>query len=297
MIYKKFIGTGVALVTPFNEDLSVDFDSLEKIVEYNISNGIDYLVVNGTTGESVTVSHEERKEIVKKIVRVNNNRVPLVLGMGGNNTSLIVNKINSFDLNDFSAILSVSPYYNKPTQEGLYQHYKFIVNNTSIPIILYNVPGRTSKNMSADTTIRLASDFDSIIGIKEASGNLDQYLYLIKNKPDDFLIISGDDDLALSSVLAGGHGVISVLGQAIPNYFSKMINLGLNGNSTDSKKINNSLKKVTKLIFKENNPAGIKYILSQMNLCDNFVRLPLVSVTSDLSIELNLELHNLKKIM
>ena len=282
MSIKKFIGTGVALITPFNKDFSIDYNSLEKLVEFNISNGIDYLVINGTTGESPTISSSERELLINSVVSVNKGRVPLVLGIGGNDTRSVVEEINSSSLEDISAILSVSPYYSKPTQEGIYQHYKYISNNTSKPIIIYNVPGRTSKNILPATTLRLANDFDSIIGIKEAGGDMDQYLELINNKPKDFLIISGDDDLALSSVIAGGHGVISVIGQAFPRQFSDMINFALNNDSSSAQSINNQLSEIIALIFEENNPAGIKSLLHEMNLCNDILRIPLLSVSPKL---------------
>ena len=282
MSIKKFIGTGVALITPFNKDFSIDYNSLEKLVEFNISNGIDYLVINGTTGESPTISSSERELLINTVVSVNKGRVPLVLGIGGNDTRSVVEEINSSSLEDISAILSVSPYYSKPTQEGIYQHYKYISNNTSKPIIIYNVPGRTSKNILPATTLRLANDFDSIIGIKEAGGDMDQYLELINNKPKDFLIISGDDDLALSSVNAGGDGVISVIGQAFPRQFSDMINFALNNDFSSAQSINKQLSEMISLIFEENNPAGIKSLLHEMNLCNDILRIPLLSVSPKL---------------
>jgi len=292
MINNKFIGTGVALITPFNSDFSVDYSSLEKLVEYNILNGIDYLVINGTTAESPTINSIERDKIINTVVNVNNNRVPLVLGMGGNDTLRLVKEINSLNLQDISAILSVSPYYNKPTQDGIYEHYTYLAKNISKPIIMYNVPGRTSRNMVPNTILRLANEFESIIGVKEAGGDINQYLELIKNKPDNFLIISGDDDLALSSVISGGHGVISVIAQAFPKMFSKMINDALNNKHSIAKSTNDDLFKIISLIFKENNPAGIKYVLNKLNLCNDVLRLPLLSVSRDLRNQINKELNN-----
>ena len=292
MINSKFIGTGVALITPFNSDFSVDYSSLEKLVEYNILNGIDYLVINGTTAESPTINSFERDKIINTVVNVNNNRVPLVLGMGGNDTLRLVKEINSLNLQDISAILSVSPYYNKPTQDGIYEHYTYLAKNISKPIIMYNVPGRTSRNMVPNTILRLANEFESIIGVKEAGGDINQYLELIKNKPDNFLIISGDDDLALSSVISGGHGVISVIAQAFPKMFSKMINDALNNKHSIAKSTNDDLFKIISLIFKENNPAGIKYVLNKLNLCNDVLRLPLLSVSRDLRNQINKELNN-----
>ena len=288
----KFIGTGVALITPFNSDFSVDYNSLEKLVEFNILNGINYLVINGTTAESPTINSFERERIINTVVGVNNNRVPLVLGMGGNDTIRLAKEINSLDLTAISAILSVSPYYSKPTQEGIYQHYSYLAKNISKPIIMYNVPGRTSKNIIPNTILRLANEFELIIGVKEAGGKMSQYLELINNRPDDFLIISGDDDLALNSVTAGGDGVISVIGQAFPQMFSKMIDDGLNNNIPSAESINNNLSNIISLIFKENNPAGVKFVLSKLNLCNDVLRLPLLSVSKELRSEINEELNN-----
>ena len=293
MINKKFIGTGVALITPFSSDFSVDYNSLEKLVEYNISNGINYLVINGTTAESPTINSFERQKIINTVIGVNNNRVPLVLGMGGNDTFGLVKEINLLNLQDISAILSVSPYYSKPTQNGIYEHYSYLAKNTTKPIIMYNVPGRTSRNIVPNTILRLANEFESIIGVKEAGGDINQYLELIKNKPDDFLIISGDDDLALTTVINGGHGVISVIGQAFPKTFSKMINDGLSSKITTAKSTNDMFSNIISLIFKENNPAGIKYVLHKLNLCCDVLRLPLLSVSEDLRNQINKELNNL----
>ena len=279
---KEIVGTGVALVTPFKDDLSVDHDALKRIVNYNIENGIDYLVISGTTGESVTITKQEKSDIISTIKTENNGRVPLVLGIGGNNTIQVAEEIRSTDLNGITAILSVSPYYSKPTQEGLYQHFKAISEACPIPIILYNVPGRTSKNMEPSTTLRLARDFKNIVAVKEAGNQVSQYLELLKNKPEDFLIISGDDDLALSVVLAGGSGVISVIGQAFPKEFSNMIRLGLQGKAKESYALHYSLMEIIGLIFSENNPAGIKAVLEALDLCKDSVRLPLVPATQEL---------------
>ena len=229
-----FIGTGIAIVTPFKSDYSVDHEALTTIVNYNIDNGIDYIVISGTTGESVTVTKKEKKEIIKTISEANKGRLPMVLGIGGNNTQAVIDEIEGTDLSEFSGILSVSPAYSKPTQEGIYQHFKAISKASPVPIILYNVPGRTSSNMLPETTIRLANDFENIVAIKEAGNNVGQYLELLRDKPDDFLVISGDDDLALGIVLAGGAGVISVIGQGLPKDFSKMIKLGLEGKNKEA---------------------------------------------------------------
>lgn len=278
----KFLGTGVALITPFKTDLSIDHNALAAIVDFNIDNGIEYLVICGTTAESVTLTKQEKKDVITTIKNANKGRLPLVLGIGGNYTAEIIAEIESTDLTDIDAILSVSPFYTKPTQEGIYQHFKAISEVSPKPILLYNVPGRTSSNMLPDTTLRLARDFTNIIGIKEAGNNVGQYLQLLKNKPDDFLIISGDDDLALSVVLAGGAGVISVLGQAFPKEFSNMIRLGMKGNAKDAYKLHFKLMDVTAQIFEENNPAGIKAVFEVLNLSQDTVRLPLVVASNPL---------------
>ena len=283
---QKFVGTGVALVTPFKSDKTVDFDALKKLVSYTIDNGIDYLVINGTTGESATITSVEKKEIINIIAQVNNKRVSLVLGVGGNNTANVINELQTADLSKIDAILSVAPYYSKPTQEGFYQHFKAISLASPKPIILYNVPGRTSKNMEPSTIIRLANDFENVIAVKEAAGNMQQYLELIKNKPNDFLIISGDDDLALPVVLAGASGVISVMGQAFPKEFSSPINLGLEGKNKEAYALQFKLTEIINLIFTENNPAGIKTVLQELNITSDEVRLPLVKTTSEIQKEI-----------
>ena len=291
----KFIGTGVALVTPFHEDLSIDHKALEDLVDFNIKNGVNYLVISGTTGESVTITKEEKKEIIKTITAANAGRVPQVLGIGGNNTTAILEEIATTDLSDIDAILSVSPYYSKPTQEGMYQHFKAIAEVSPKPIILYNVPGRTSKNMSPETVMRLANDFDNIIGIKEAGNSLHQYLELLRNKPKDFLIISGDDDLVLPIVLAGGSGVISVIGQGLPSEFSKMIQLALQEKASEAFKIHYQLMDITSQIFAENNPAGIKGLLNILGICSKTVRLPLVEATDELMAQMKASLEVIQK--
>tara|TARA_R110002073_G_scaffold8207_7_gene45911 strand:- start:22654 stop:23532 length:879 start_codon:yes stop_codon:yes gene_type:complete len=291
---QKFVGTGVALVTPFNKDGSVDFEALKKLVEFNIDNGIDYLVINGTTGESATITQEEKQKIIEVIAVTNRNRLPLVLGVGGNNTLSVVSELQTADLTHIDAILSVAPYYSKPTQEGIYQHFKAIALVSPKPIILYNVPGRTSKNMEPSTTLRLAREFENVIAVKEAGNNLQQYLELIKNKPEDFLIISGDDDLALSAVLAGGSGVISVIGQAFPKEFSSLINLGLEGENKEAYQIHFKLMGMIDLIFSENNPAGIKAVLQELNITSDEVRLPLVKASTTLQKEIANFVQNLE---
>lgn len=279
---KELLGTGVALVTPFNEDGNVDVTALTTIVEYNISNGVDYLVVLGTTGESVTLSKAEKQLVIDTITTANAGRLPMVLGVGGNNTALIVEELSTADLKDFVAILSVSPYYNKPTQEGIYQHFKAISLVSPIPVILYNVPGRTGSNVLPETVVRLAQDFDNIVAVKEACGDIVQVMELIKNTPDDFHVISGDDITALPSVLAGGSGVISVIGQGLPNEFSSMIRLGLEKKVEEAYALHYNMQEGMQLIFEEGNPAGIKTILELAGLCKANVRLPLVEATLEL---------------
>jgi 4-hydroxy-tetrahydrodipicolinate synthase len=290
----KLIGTGVALVTPFKKDMSVDHDALRNIVNFNIENGTNYLVIMGTTGESVTVSKSEKKEIINTVSTTNNGRLPLVLGIGGNNTAEVINEIKSTDLTNMTAILSVAPYYSKPTQEGLYQHFRAISEASPIPIIVYNVPGRTAKNMLPETTLRLARDFENIVAVKEAGNNQQQYLELIKDKPHDFMVISGDDDLALGVVLAGGSGVISVIGQAFPKDFSQMIHFGLQGKAKEAYELHFKLMDVTSMIFEENNPAGIKAVFNGLGLCDATVRLPLVEASDNLKNRINSYISNYK---
>lgn len=275
-------GTGVALATPFNSDLSVDFDGLAKLVEYNINGGIDYLVVMGTTAENATLTAEEKDAVIAKVIEVNAGRLPLVLGVGGNNTSAIVAELMARDLSAFKAILSVSPYYNKPTQAGIYAHYEAVAAASEVPVILYNVPGRTGSNMLPETVLKLANQVENIIGIKEAAGDMAQMMRIIKDRPEGFLVISGDDLLALPTVTAGGDGVISVLAQGIPNLFSLMIKEGLHDNYTEAYKKHYTLMPATDLIFAEGNPAGIKALLALKGVCSPEVRLPLMQATETL---------------
>ena len=291
---KALIGMGVALVTPFKQDGSVDYKALARVVEYNISNGTDYLVISGTTGESVTITKDEKAAIVQTIIKTNAGRLPLVIGIGGNNTAAVIDELQSTDLSPFVAVLSVSPYYSKPTQEGLYQHFKAVADASSIPVILYNVPGRTSKNMEPETSLRLARDVNNIIAIKEAGNSPEQYKILIENKPTHFMVISGDDDLVLDVVLQGGSGVISVIGQALVKDFSEMIHFGLKGNHNAAKTIEKKVMPLIGLIFEENNPAGIKAVLQQLGLCEDIVRLPLVAATDDLKYKISKALKKLK---
>ncbi len=274
----KFIGTGVAIVTPFRPDSSIDFKSLEKVVEHLINNKVNYLVVLGTTGESVTLNKEEKRAVVDFILEINQNRVPVVVGIGGNNTHEVINQLRSNSFDGIDAILSVAPYYNKPNQEGLFQHYRTIAAASPVPVILYNVPGRTSVNLSADTTLELAHKSNNIIAIKEASGNLDQIIKIVRNKPEGFQVISGDDVLTLPIIAIGGTGVISVLGNAFPAEVSKMVSLSLNSKFEDARKIHFQFTELIDLLFTDGNPAGIKAVLNVMDLISNALRLPLTPV-------------------
>lgn len=282
----KFSGTGVALVTPFKEDLSVDIEALQKLVNIQIENGINYLVVLGTTGESATLNSEEKNLVINTIVSENNGKLPLVLGVGGNNTAAVVAELKNQDFSPFDAILSVSPYYNKPTHEGIYQHYKAISEASPIPVILYNVPGRTASNILPETVKRLALDFKNIIGIKEAAGDIVQAMRLKAILPEDFLIISGDDMITLPMILAGGDGVISVIGQGFPAEFSKMVNFGLQKEVEKAYKLHYKIAPSIDLIFAEGNPAGIKSLLFKKGICANYLRLPLVPTTEKLNREI-----------
>ncbi|MFY8111285.1 MAG: 4-hydroxy-tetrahydrodipicolinate synthase [Flavobacterium sp.] len=280
---QALIGTGVALITPFKSDFSVDVEALKSIVNFSVENGIEYLVVMGTTAENATLSAEEKELVIETVVAVNNGRLPLVLGVGGNNTTQVVNELKTRDFSAFDAILSVSPYYNKPTQEGIYQHFKAVAEASPIPVVLYNVPGRTSSNMLPSTVIRLAKDFSNIVGIKEAAGDLVQAMKIIQHKPKDFLVISGDDMIALPMVLAGGAGVISVIGQGFPKEFSEMIRLGLNKKVDAAFEIQYKIADSIDMIFEQGNPAGIKEVFKALGIAENVVRLPLVSVDESLS--------------
>lgn len=279
---KELIGTGVALITPFKEDFSIDVEGLKRVVDFNIENGINYLVVLGTTAESATLSKEEKQVVIDTVKAANNGRIPMVLGIGGNNTQEVIAEMESRDLEGFTAILSVSPYYNKPTQEGIYQHFAAIAKKAPLPIILYNVPGRTASNILPATVFRLANDFENIVAIKEAAGDIVQAMELISGCPKDFLVISGDDIITLPMVLAGGAGVISVIGEGFPKEFSTMVRLGLERKVDEAYRIHYKLAPAIDYIFEEGNPAGIKAVFKKLGICGDTLRLPLVGVSDGL---------------
>ena len=289
-------GLGVAIITPFKEDFSVDFRALTKLINHVIDGGVDYIVSLGTTGESVVLNNQEKASVIEHTINTVEKRVPICLGIGGNNTMAIVDKIKKTNFSNISAILSVSPYYNKPSQEGIFLHYKLISESSSVPIILYNVPGRTSSNIEASTTLKLASKFSNIIGIKEASGDLSQISQIIKNKPKNFNVVSGDDDLTNQIIKNGGDGVISVVGQCFPKLFSKMVHEALNKNFSISDKISFELSYFIKSLFKNGNPSGIKSALNHLNICENILRLPLTSLKDEDYNKLISELIRIKKI-
>ncbi len=284
---KELLGTGVALVTPFNADKSVDFEGLKRLVNFQIENGVNYLVVLGTTGEPATLNAQEKQQVKQAVIEANNGRIPLVIGIGGNNTMNVVEEIKTSDLSAFCAILSVSPYYNKPSQEGIYQHFKAISEASPLPIIIYNVPGRTGRNFEPKTVLRLANDFENIVAVKEAAGDMVQALRLLQHKPADFMVISGDDMIALPMTLAGGAGVISVIAQALPKDFSAMIQKGLDGDIESANQLQYKVMDSIDYIFEECNPSGIKAMLQQLNICSNQVRLPLVEASYDLQQKIN----------
>ena len=276
MVRNIFKGLGIALITPFNEDGSVDYPALSKLVEYQLKNGADFLCILATTGETPCLTADEKKQIKDTIVSTVHGRVPILMGCGGNNTAAIVEELKTGDFSGIDGVLSICPYYNKPSQEGLYQHFKAISAATKLPIVLYNVPGRTGVNMTAATTVRLARDCKNIVAIKEASGNLEQVDEIIKNKPSSFDVISGDDALTFPMISCGAVGVISVIGNALPKEFSKMIRLEFKGEYEAARKIHHRFTDLFSLLFVDGNPAGVKCVLSEMGMIKNILRLPLV---------------------
>ena len=275
-------GVGVALVTPFNEQKEINFKEFENVVNYVIEGGVDYVVVLGTTGESVTLNKKEKQDLIKACVNATNKRVPVIAGFGGNDTYSIIDDINGYELDGVDGILSVSPYYNKPTQEGIYEHYKAIAKSTQLPIILYNVPGRTASNIRATTTLTLAHDFSNIIAIKEASNDWQQIFWLAREKPQDFLLISGNDDLIVPQISIGYDGVISVIANALPKQFSTMVHQALDGDFATARKTVYELDELITYLFEQGNPAGVKATMKHLGVCDDYVRLPLVPVNADL---------------
>lgn len=276
-------GTGVALITPFKDDLSVDGTALVQLIDHTIEGGVEYIVVMGTTGENATLNTEEKELVIATAVKATRKRVPLVLGIGGNNTMAVCEEIKKRDLTEIDALLSVSPFYNRPTQQGIYEHYKAIAEVSPLPIILYNVPGRTASNILPETVFKLASTFENIIGIKEAAGDMVQMLRLLKDRPKGFMVVSGDDMLALPTVMAGGDGVISVLGQGVPSIFSQMIRDGLDGNVKAANTAHYAMMPLMDLIFSEGNPVGIKALLALQKIGNAEVRLPLVKASEHLT--------------
>jgi 4-hydroxy-tetrahydrodipicolinate synthase len=290
----KFKGLGVAMVTPFNQENEIDFDATKRLVDFLIQGGVNYLVVLGTTGEVATLSDKEKKTLVKFVTKHNNKRVPIVVGVGGNDTRHVVESIDSYDYDDIDAILSVTPYYNKPSQKGLELHFKEIAAKSPVPVILYNVPGRTGINMTAETTLKLAQ-VPNIIGIKEASGNLNQISYILRDRPQDFLAISGDDGLTLPQLAMGMDGVISVLGNAFPQQFSEMINLSLDGNFAEARKLHLKLIEITDALFADGSPSGVKAALNIKGIVENIVRLPLAPISESAFYKMTLLMENFTK--
>jgi len=283
---EKIKGTGVALITPFNEDLSVDYIGLKKLINHQIEGGIDYLVLMGTTGESAVLSKVEKQEVIAFCKKINAEKLPIILGIGGNNTLALVEEIKNTDFTGVDAVLSVSPAYNKPTQDGIYQHYKLIADVCPLPIILYNVPGRTASNMEVETTLRLANDFDNIVAVKEASGDMDQIMKIIKNKPSDFVVLSGDDGLTLPMIYMGAEGVISVIGQSHPKEYSNMVSFGMSGNKKIANQLHYELYDFYGPLYAEGKPTGVKACLELLGICKAVVRPPLVEASDTIKNQL-----------
>lgn len=277
-------GTGVALVTPFKDNMEIDFPALERVIDFVINNGVEYVITLGTTGETPTLSKDEKAELILFTYEKVADRVPVVVGIGGNNTLSLIKDLETFPLQKAAAVLSASPYYNKPSQEGIYQHYKALAEVSPKPIILYNVPGRTGRNMTAATTLRLANDFKNIVGIKEASGDMAQSMQILKDKPADFLVVSGDDNLAMPQIACGMDGVISVAANCLPKQFSEMVRLSLKGNFAAAKTLNDQMLEAYDLLFAENNPAGVKAFMTELNLLENHLRLPVVPLSEGLHV-------------
>ena len=284
---KELKGHGVALITPFKNDGAIDFDAIPKIINHLINGGVNYLVVLGTTAESASLSNDEKKHLISAIVDCNAGLLPLVIGIGGNNTHQVIEDIISIDLSPFSAVLSVTPFYNRPNQEGLYQHFGAIAQNSSLPVILYNVPSRTGVNLNPQTVLRLSKDFDKIVAIKEAAGDFQQAQILLNICPDDFMVLSGDDEMSLPMLLAGAKGVISVIGNALPKVYSKIVKNGIDGDATKGYQSQYQILELIRKIYDEGNPTGIKVLMNALGLCENQLRFPLVPASDSLKNELN----------
>lgn len=289
----KFFGTGVAMVTPFNSDGSIDYNGLKNLIDHLIEGGVEYLVSQGTTGEAAVLDKDEQKAVFEFTASAVAGRVPLIAGIGGNNTRSITASLEKFDVKGYDAVLSVSPYYNRPPQEGIYQHYKAVAKASPLPVILYNVPARTGSNIEASTTIRLANEVENIIGVKEASGNFDQFSRILRDKPADFLFISGDDPVTLPLISMGAAGIISVVGNGFPRLLSDMVRLCLAGKFTEAQPLHSKLLEITRLCFAEGNPCGIKEVLKHLEVCGNTLRLPLVNVSDALSEKIRSEIGRL----
>ncbi|HEY9363723.1 MAG TPA: 4-hydroxy-tetrahydrodipicolinate synthase [Chitinophagaceae bacterium] len=289
-------GTGVALVTPFKSDGAIDFESLEKLINFVIDGGVEYLVTLGTTGETPVLTVDEKRSLVEFTFKIADNRVPVVVGVGGNNTRAVINELEALPLHEAAAILSAGPYYNKPSQEGIYQHFKAIAKASVRPVILYNVPGRTGCNISAETTLRLAK-VENIVGIKEASGNMIQCMHILRDKPADFFVTSGDDHLAMPLIACGMDGVISVAANCVPKDFANMVRASLDGDYLTARALHNKLLQCFDLLFAENNPAGVKAFLSESGIIENYFRLPLVPLSENLHAQVKEYIENVKTSM
>jgi 4-hydroxy-tetrahydrodipicolinate synthase len=293
---KKFRGTGVAIITPFKNDTSIDFAALGRVVDHVIKGGVNYIVALGTTGESVTLTKDEKKAVISYVVEAIDNRVPLVVGIGGNNTQEVINTVRHTDFAGVDGILSVAPYYNKPTQRGLFQHFKAIATSSPVPVILYNVPGRTCSNIASDTCLELAHECENIVGVKEASGDISQIMRIMKGKPENFSVISGDDLMTIPVIAVGGAGVISVLANAFPVHSSELVNHALKGNFKSARELQFSLLEIIELLFIEGNPSGVKAMMNLMSICQNNLRLPLVPVTRTVHTRIQKAVEELNKV-
>lgn len=288
-----FKGLGVAMVTPFDSSKEIDYDATDKLLEHLIAGGIDYLVLQGTTGESVVLTEDEKNDFIKFVIKKNAERLPVVVGMGGNNTTKLIKTIKEFDFEGIDAILSVTPYYNKPTQKGLELHYRALAAQSPVPVILYNVPGRTGVNMTAETTLKLAHEVPNIIAVKEASGNLNQQSYILRDKPEGFLVLSGDDGLAFPQIAMGMDGVISVVGNAFPKKFSSLIKHAMAGNLEEARKLHLEMIEIIDTLFIEGNPGGVKAALEILGIIENSLRLPLAPISESAYYKLSILIENM----